>query len=83
LFIKMVNRQTKTTAELIALINQRQADWWPAEFRLTIDRSAEHDWIAIADTQVGDVTANRHAEFSNSLAKVVAEIRLRHAWAGH
>jgi hypothetical protein len=79
----MVNRQTKTTAELIALINQRQPDWWPAEFRITIDRSAEHDWIAIPDAQAGDLTANRHAEFANSLAKVVAEIRTRNAWAGH
>jgi len=82
-FANMINRQTKTTAELIALINQRQADWWPAEFQLTIDRSAEHDWIAIADTQAGDPNSTRHADFSNSLAKVVADIRLRNAWAGH
>jgi hypothetical protein len=44
--MKIVNRPKRTTGELIALINQRRADWWPAEFRLTIDRSAEHDWIA-------------------------------------
>jgi hypothetical protein len=77
----MVNRPKRTTAELIALINQRQADWWPAEFGLTIDRSAEHDWIAIVDTRA--FNGNRGAEFSNSLAQVVAEIRLRNAWAGH
>ena len=80
---KMVNRPRRTTAELIALINQRQADWWPAEFRLTIDRSAEHDWIAIVDTRASDFNGNRGADFSNSLAQVVAELRLRNAWAGH
>jgi hypothetical protein len=79
--MKMVNRPKRTTAELIALINQRQADWWPAEFRLTIDRSAEHDWIAVVDTRAGDF--NGGADFSDSVAKVVAELRLRNAWAGH
>jgi hypothetical protein len=77
----MVNRPKRTTAELIALINQRQADWWPAELWLTIDRSAEHDWIAIVDARAGN--GNRAADFSNSLAQVVAELRLRNAWAGH
>jgi hypothetical protein len=81
--MKMVNRPKRTTAELIALINQRQADWWPAEFQLTIDRSAEHDWIAIVDTRVGGFKGNRGADFSDSVAKVVAELRLRNAWAGH
>jgi hypothetical protein len=81
--MNMINRQTKTTAELIALINQHRPDWWPTEFRLTIDRSAEHDWIAIADAKPSDLNKTRHADFSNSLAKVVAEIRLRNAWAGH
>jgi hypothetical protein len=27
--MKIVNRPRRTTPELIALINQRQADWWP------------------------------------------------------
>ena len=80
---KMVNRPKRTTGELIALINRRRADWWPAEFRLTIDRSAEHDWIAIVDARAGDFNGNRGADFSNSLAQVVAELRLRNAWAGH
>ena len=81
--MKLVNRPKRTTAELIALINQRQADWWPAEFRLTIDRSAEHDWIAVVDTRAGDFIGKRGADFSDSVAKVVAELRLRNAWAGH
>jgi hypothetical protein len=81
--MKIVTRPKRTTAELIALINQHQADWWPVEFRLTIDRSAEHDWIAVVDTPPGDFNGNRGADFSNSLAKVVAELRLRNAWAGH
>jgi hypothetical protein len=68
---------------LIALINQRQADWWPAEFQITIGRSAEHDWIAIADVQSNDLGGNRDTDFSNSLAKVVADLRLRNAWVGH
>ena len=80
--MKMVNRPTRTTAELIALINQHQADWWPAEFQITIGRSAEHDWIAIADVQNNDFGI-RGTDFSNSLAKVVADLRLRNAWAGH
>jgi len=81
--MKMTNRPKRTTAELIALINQRRADWWPAEFPLAIDRSAEHDWIAIVDTRAGDFNASRGNDFSNSLAQVVAELRLRNAWAGY
>jgi hypothetical protein len=81
--MKMFNRPKRTTAELIALINQRQADWWPAEFRLTIDRYAEHDWIAVVDTRVDDFNGTRGTDFSASVAKVVAELRLRNAWAGH
>jgi hypothetical protein len=81
--MKTANRPKRTTAEFIALINQRQADWWPTEFQLTIDRSAEHDWIAIVDTQAGDFNAKRNSDFSNSVAKIVAELRLRNAWAGH
>ena len=83
ILMKIVNRPKRTTAELIALINQRQADWWPAEFRLTIDRSAEHDWVAIVVSGAGNSNGNRGADFSNSLAQVVAELRLRNAWAGH
>jgi hypothetical protein len=81
--MKLVNRPKKTTAELISLIHQRRADWWPVEFPLTIDRSAEHDWIAVVDTAAGDFRSIRNADFSNSLAQVVAEVRLRNAWAGH
>jgi hypothetical protein len=81
--MKTANRPKRTTAEFIALINQRQADWWPTEFQLAIDRSAEHDWIAIVDTQAGDLNAKQNSDFSNSVAKIVAELRLRNAWAGH
>jgi hypothetical protein len=70
-----VNRPTKTTAELLALINQRHEDWWPQEFRLTITRSAEHDWTVIADS-----TAS--ADFANCVGRIVAELRLRNGWAG-
>ena len=81
--MKTANRPKRTTAEFVALINQRQADWWPTEFQLTIDRSAEHDWIAIVDTRAADFNGNRGADFSNSLGQVVAELRLRNAWAGY
>lgn len=81
--MKIVNRPKKTTAELIALINQRQADWWPAEFALTIDRSAEHDWVAIVDPEDDDLDRNPGSDFARSLGQVVADLRLRHAWAGH
>ncbi len=76
--MKIVNRPKRTTAELIALINQRQADWWPAEFRLTIERSAEHDWVAIVDS-----SADRRPDFAGSLGIVVADLRLRNAWTGY
>ena len=68
----------RTTEELIALINQRHADWWPGEFSLTIDRSAEHDWIALV---VGndETYRERDTEFFASLSKVVAELRQRNA----
>src|SRR5438045_7540034 len=69
--MKIVNRPKRTTAELIALINQRQADWWPAEFRLTIGRSAEHDWIALVDSSIGELNENRGREFANSVGQVV------------
>jgi hypothetical protein len=81
--MKIVNRPKRTTAELIALINQRQADWWPAEFRLTIDRSAEHDWVAIIDPSTTELNGNRGSDFANSLGQVVAELRIRNAWLGH
>jgi hypothetical protein len=76
--MKIVNRPKRTTAELIALINQHQADWWPAEFRLTIERSAEHDWVAIVDS-----SADRRPDLAGSLGIVVADLRLRNAWAGY
>ena len=81
--MKVGNRPKRTTGELIALINQRRADWWPAEFQLAIDRSAEHDWVAIIDARAGDFNSKTAADFSNSLAQVVAEVRLRNAWTGH
>ena len=81
--MKIVNRPKRTTAELIALIYQRRVDWWPAEFPLTIDRSAEHDWVAVVDTRAGGLNSKTAADFSNSLAQVVAEVRLRNAWTGH
>ena len=75
-------RPKRTTAELIDLINQRHADWWPEHFTLTIDRSAEHDWIAIVES--GDESdRQRRADFAASLGRVVAELRLRNAWAGY
>jgi hypothetical protein len=76
--MKTVNRPKKTTAELIALINQRQPDWWPAEFSLTIERSAEHDWIAIIDP-----SQDRRPDLVSSLGIVVADLRLRNAWTGY
>jgi hypothetical protein len=81
--MKIINRPKRTTAELIALINQRQVDWWPAEVRLSIQRSAEHDWVAIVDTWVEGFNGNLAADFTSSLAQVVADIRLRNAWIGH
>ena len=66
----MVNRPKRTTAELIALINQRQADWWPAEFRLTIDRSAEHNWIAIVDTRAAISMEIGALSFQTALRKL-------------
>lgn len=81
--MKLVNRPLRTTSELISLINQRRADWWPAEFSIAIDRSAEHDWIAIVDNQNTDLNSKRASDFLNSLAQVVAELRVRNAWAGH
>lgn len=83
MLMKIVNRPRKTTAELIALINQRQADWWPAQFELTIDRSAEHDWIAIVDSNNDNLDQKRSSDFANSIGQVVSELRLRNAWAGH
>jgi hypothetical protein len=83
MLMKIVNRPKKTTAELIELINQRQADWWPAQFELTIDRSAEHDWIAIVDPDTDDMDRQRGSNFASSIGQVVAELRLRNAWAGY
>jgi hypothetical protein len=68
-------RPKKTTAELMALINQRHQDWWPEQFHLTISRSAEHDWTAVADSAAGD-------DFASSIGRAAAELRLRYAWAG-
>ncbi len=81
--MKLLNRPKRTTAELIALINQRQADWWPPEFQLSIDRSAEHDWIATVVSSTGDFGGSRGSDFASSLGQVVAKLRLRNAWIGH
>ncbi len=78
--MSIANRPKKTAAELIALINQRQPDWWPANFDLSIDRSAEHDWIAIVDAD--DDSPASGIEFARSLGQVVADLRLRNAWTG-
>jgi hypothetical protein len=60
---------------LIALINQRQVDWWPAEFQLTIGRSTERDWVAIVDSSTG-------SDFANGLGQAVAELRPHNTWLG-
>ena len=78
-----MNRPNRTTAELIALINQHHIEWWPRDFSLTVDRSAEHDWIAIVDPHSLKIDESRKTAFSRSLGQVVAELRLRNAWAGH
>jgi hypothetical protein len=78
--MSFANRPKRSAAELIALINQRQPDWWPATFDLSIDRSAEHDWIAVVDADE-DSLANR-IEFTRSLGQVVADLRMRNAWTG-
>lgn len=79
--MSITNRPTRTTAELIALINQRQPDWWPSEFDLSIDRSAEHDWIAVVESGLDQT--DRGVEFALSLGQVVADLRLRNAWSGY
>lgn len=78
--MSIANRPRKDAAELIALINQRQPDWWPANLDLSIDRSAEHDWIAIVDAD--DASPANGIEFARSLGRVVAYLRLRNAWTG-
>ena len=80
--MKILNRPKRTTAELISLIHQRRMDWWPSAFQLKINRSAEHDWIAVVDTQAYDSSSRMASDFLNSLAQVVAEVRLRNAWDG-
>ena len=45
-------------------------------FYLAITRSAEHDWIAVADPMIND-------DFARSVGRIVAELRLRNAWAGY
>lgn len=81
--MKKVNRPKRTTAELIALIHQRHADWWPDHYHLRIDRSAEHDWIAIIDPFSDEISESRELDFANSLGQVVADLRLRNAWTGN
>jgi hypothetical protein len=66
----------KTTAELLALINQRHEDWWPEEFDLTIARSAEHDWTVIVHSAMSD-------DLVSCIGRIVAELRMRYAWFGH
>jgi hypothetical protein len=78
--MSIANRPKRTTAELIALINQRQPDWWPAAFDVSINRSAEHDWVAVVDADEDD-PANG-IEFAKSLGQVVADLRMRNAWTG-
>ncbi|MCK1736556.1 hypothetical protein IVA79_22015 [Bradyrhizobium sp. 138] len=78
--MSITNRPARTTAELIALINQRQPDWWPSDFGLSIDRSAEHDWVAVVDS---GLEPDNGAEFALSLGRIVADLRLRNAWSGY
>lgn len=82
-FIKLAERPKKTTAELIALINQRREDWWPEDFQLTIHRSGEHDWVAVAQAASEGADGNRSADLVQSVGRVVAQLRLRNAWIGH
>jgi hypothetical protein len=82
-FNKLAERPKKTTAELIALINQRREDWWPEDFQLTIDRSGEHDWVAVTQTASESADGKRRADLVQSVARVVAQLRLRNAWIGH
>jgi hypothetical protein len=68
------NRPVKTTADLIALINRHYEDWWPAHVGIVITRTAEHDWIAIAE--------GADQPFLISLARTAADLSARYAWAG-
>jgi hypothetical protein len=79
--IKVIERHQRTTAELIALINQSREDWWPEDIQITIDRSAEHDWVALAHAEGAD--GPRRANFAASIGRVVAQLRFRNAWIGY
>jgi hypothetical protein len=80
--MKTLNRPKRTAAELVALINQRQADWWPTNLHLRIDRSAEHDWIAVVDYSPDGPNENFGSELAKAVGQVVADLRLRNAWTG-
>jgi hypothetical protein len=80
---KTANRPVRTTLELIDLIHKRREDWWPEHFRLSIDRSAEHDWIAITDSGPGSPMGTRDADLAQSVDQVVSQLRLGNAWIGH
>jgi hypothetical protein len=73
----------RTTVELIDLIHKRREDWWPEQFGLSIDRSAEHDWIAITESRPGSPTGIWDANLAQSVDQVVSQLRLSNAWIGH
>jgi hypothetical protein len=77
---KFTDRPKKTTLELINLINRHREDWWPDYYELAIERSAEHDWIAIVQKNKGVIIP---APFADSVSRVAAQLRLRNAWAGY
>jgi hypothetical protein len=81
--MKTANRPLKTALELIDLIHRRREDWWPEHFRLSIDRSAEHDWIAITDSGTGSPVRIWDADLAQSVDQVVSQLRLSNAWTGH
>jgi hypothetical protein len=80
---KISNRPQRTTVELIDLINRRREDWWPEQVRISINRSAEHDWIAITDPDAGPGKETWRTDLAKSVDEVVSQLRLSNAWSGH
>jgi len=72
-----IERSRKSAAELVALIDRFREVWWPDGFELVIERTAEHDWMAMP---VGD-NAER-LDLILSVADVVSRLRIRNAWNG-
>lgn len=80
---RTANRPVRTATELVDLIHKRREDWWPEHFHVSIDRSAEHDWIAITDCGPESASGMRSADLAQSVDQVVAQLRLSNAWTGH